>query len=84
MRLFGYSASKKGKNEPDENCDNEGFIEHDTLIILKVARGKHKSTQSYQVLSIFSKHNNKYFFRLEDKRLLLLRTLKESTKSLCE
>ena len=59
-RWFGTKKeSKKGMNEPDENYDNEVFIERDTLVTIEVTHGKQESTQSYQVLSIFSKHYNK-------------------------
>ena len=59
-------------NETDENCDNEVFIERDTLVTLKVKCVKQELTQSYRVLSIFSKHCNNWFFHLKDERILFI------------
>ena len=76
--------SKKGKNDPDENCDNEVFIERDTLVTLKVACGKYESTQSYQILSIFSKYYNKWFFHLEDEIIPFVEDSKKKCKVLVQ
>ena len=64
-RWYGTkNETKKGKVTEDNNTGDGIFIERDSLVSLKVKRGKSESIHIYRVLSIFSKHSNKWLYHL--------------------
>lgn len=61
--------TKMDKSEVDEKGMNGMFIERDRLVTINVKRGKQQHAALYRVLSIFSKHYNKWFFHLDDEQI---------------